>query len=261
MPLIAIKNRSLTDEVFEQLAHEIMAGHYPPGSSLHSGHLLAETFGVNRHVVRDALKRLEQIGLLEITQGGDTKVLDFRRRAGLDLVAVMAEYPRGGMDVADNLLAVVEMCAAIAADVARLCAIRGPSSLKSELVGIARRMQNAVGDHDRFRLEVHFGERAIEGADNLVYRLAFNSLIKGLYGMGKVAAERFADERRSTGCWIRIATAIASGDAAKAEAETREAMGKALGLLADISTRSPPIPARQRGKEPRKRAKKSGTGA
>jgi GntR family transcriptional regulator, transcriptional repressor for pyruvate dehydrogenase complex len=233
VPLRAIQNRSLADQVFEQLASEIMAERYAPGSSLPAERTLAEVFGVNRHVVREGLKRLEQIGLVKISQGGGTQVLDFKRHAGLDLLALMAEHARGGRDVASVWLAVLEMRAAIAADVARLCALRASKSLKQDLMMLAEEMPKTATSQQLFRLEVRFWERAVEGADNLAYQLAFNSLIKGSYAMGRLAEDWSAGELRSNGYRTSIAHAIASGDASGAEAETREAMRKAVGVFAD----------------------------
>ena len=165
MPLRAIQNRSLADQVFEQLAGEIMAGRYLPASRLPAERSLVEVFRVNRHVVREALKRLEQTGLLRISQGGETKGLDFKRHAGLDLLALMAEHARGGREVAGVWLAVLEMRAAIAADVARLCALRATDNDKKELIAIATDMRHASATQ-RLALEVHFWERAVPGADN-----------------------------------------------------------------------------------------------
>jgi DNA-binding FadR family transcriptional regulator len=232
VPLRAIQNRSLADQVFEQLASEIMAERYVPGSSLPAERTLAEVFGVNRHVVREGLKRIEQIGLVKISQGGGTQVLDFKRHAGLDLLALMAEHARGGRDVATVWLAVLEMRAAIAADVARLCALRAPKSLKRQLMDLADEMPKAATSQQLYRLEVQFWERAVEGADNLAYQLAFNSLIKGSYAMGHLAEEWSASELRNGGYRTAIARAIVSGDAANAEAETREAMRKAVSTFA-----------------------------
>ena len=232
MALRAIQNRSLADQVFEQLASEIMAERYLAGSSLPAERTLAEVFGVNRHVVREGLKRLEQIGLVKISQGGGTQVLDFKRHAGLDLLALMAEHARGGRDVASVWLAVHEMRAAIAADVARLCALRASPSLKEELLGIAREMPQTTNNSRLFRLDVEFWEHAVEGAQNLAYQLAFNSLIKGFCAMGRVAEDWSATELRNNGYRTAIAEAIASGDAALAEAETREWMRRTVAVFA-----------------------------
>jgi DNA-binding FadR family transcriptional regulator len=238
VPLRAIHNRSLADQVFEQLAREIVVGRYPPASSLPAERTLATVFGVNRHVVREGLKRLEQIGLLKISQGGGTKVLDFKRHAGLDLLALMAEHATGGRDVATVWVAVLEMRAAIAADIARLCAERAPPNVKEELVAISGEMRKATSGAQLLRLEVRFWERAVEGAQNLAYRLAYNSLIKSAQAMGPMAEEWAVGELRANDYRSEIAKAIAEGDAARAEAETRTAMRRAVDILAR-SARAP----------------------
>lgn len=232
MPLRAIHSRSLADQVFEQLAREIVVGRYATGSSLPAERSLATVFGVNRHVVREGLKRLAQIGLIKISQGGGTKVLDFKRHAGLDLLALMAEHATGGRDVATVWVAVLEMRAAIATDVARLCAERASPAIRAELGAIAAEMRKTQVSSQLFRLEVRFWDRAVEGAANLAYRLAFNSLIKSAQAMGAQAEEWSAADLRANDYRRAIAEAIAAGDAARAEAEARDCMRKAVAVLA-----------------------------
>lgn len=232
MPLHAVHNRSLADQVFEQIASEIMDGVYEPGTHLPSERTLAEVFGVNRHVVREALKRLEQINLVKVSQGGGTQVLDYRRHAGLDLLALMAKYARGGMDVAKSWLAVLEMRAAIAADVSRLCAIRGSREIKDQLVAISEQMRNTSDARKIFDLEIHFWDLVIEGADNIAYRLAFNSLLTGSRTAPDVAVEWSVGEVKANDYRRAIAEAIAAEDAERAETQTRKTMRATIKVLA-----------------------------
>jgi DNA-binding FadR family transcriptional regulator len=232
VPLRAIHSRSLADQVFEQLAREIVVGRYAAGASLPAERSLATVFGVNRHVVREGLKRLEQIGLIKISQGGGTKVLDFKRHAGLDLLAILAEHATGGRDVVAVWVAVLEMRAAIATDVARLCAERASPAIRAELTAIAAEMRKTEVSSQLFRLEVRFWDRAVEGAQNLAYRLAFNSLIKSAQAMGSQAEEWSAADLRANDYRRAIADAIAVGDSARAESEARDSMRKAVALLA-----------------------------
>ena len=223
MTLRAVRNLSLADQVFEQLVAEIMEQRYTPGASLPAERALAEIFGVNRHVVREALKRLAQVGLVKISQGGGTQVLDFRRSAGLDMLALLAEHAHDGENAVTYWLAALEMRAAIAADMARLCAQRADAQVRKDVVAIAREMANAAED-ELLGLEVRFWERVLDGADNIAYRLAFNSMIKAAYATGDAAREWSAYEVKSSGYRAQIAAAIAAGDAATAEDETRAAM-------------------------------------
>jgi GntR family transcriptional repressor for pyruvate dehydrogenase complex len=241
MPLRAVQSRSLGDQVFQQLAGEIMAGRVASGEGLPAERALAEVFNVNRHVVREALKRLEQVGLVRIAQGGSTRVLDFKRHAGLDLLAVMAEHASDGEQVAAYLLSILEMRAAIGVDVARLCAIRADVSVRAALVEIAAEMKATASEDRVFELEVQFWERLHEGADNLAYRLAYNSLLKGAYAMGTLAQQWSIDEIKRSEYRVPLAAAIAAGDAASAEAMTRAAMRAPVEAFGeDVGDAAPP---------------------
>ncbi|MDB4974027.1 MAG: GntR family transcriptional regulator [Myxococcaceae bacterium] len=231
MPLEAVQNRSLADQVFAQLATEIVGSRYEPGAALPSERELAEVFGVNRHVVREALKRLAQANLVKIAQGGHTRVLDYKRHAGLELLALFAEYASGQEHIIGYWFSVLEMRAAMAADVVRLCALRASPALKQELVEITHNMEASSDVQEVYTLEVRFWDRVLDGADNLAYRLAFNSLLKSAYRMGKAARELSVQEVRASGNRISLACAIAEGDAERAETETRTQARTSLAAL------------------------------
>jgi DNA-binding FadR family transcriptional regulator len=252
MPLHAIRSRSLSEQVFEQVAAEIITGRYAPGSLLPAERALTVVFDVNRHVVREALKRLEQIGLVKISQGGGTKVLDFKRHAGLDLLAIMSEYARGGDDVAAIWLAVLEMRAAIAADLARLCALRATQDVKQSLVAITEQMQNTSNENELFRLDVRFWEQLADGAGNIAYRLALNTMMRSVEVKGAIAIQWSVYELKKADYWRPVAQAIATGDASKAEELTRQFMriaaenfSSSMGSVASASVPEKAPPARR----------------
>ncbi|WP_061792902.1 GntR family transcriptional regulator [Cytobacillus firmus] len=68
-----IKRLSLRDEVYETLKKNIIQLVFEPGSRLHDKEL-AEDFGISRTPVREALKRLEDEGLVVSTPGSSTRV-------------------------------------------------------------------------------------------------------------------------------------------------------------------------------------------
>jgi len=61
--------------VVRALRSEILRGIYPVGGSLPSEHALVARFGVSRHTVREALRHLRDLGLVESRQGKGTSVL------------------------------------------------------------------------------------------------------------------------------------------------------------------------------------------
>ncbi|OZC42524.1 hypothetical protein CH286_25535 [Rhodococcus sp. WWJCD1] len=64
----------LSAEVAKALLEAVFSGQMTPGSRMPSERQLAESFGVGRFVVREALKSLGLLGLLEVRQGDGTYV-------------------------------------------------------------------------------------------------------------------------------------------------------------------------------------------
>ncbi len=224
MALSAVQKRSLPDKVFEQLTAEIVSGRYLAGETIASERELSETLGVNRHVVREAVKRLEQVGLVKVVQGGRTTVLDFRRSAGLDLLALIAEHAARAEELLPLLVAALEMRAGIGADVARLCAERAGHELGDELAGLSRQLAQAPVGEELLALDQRFWQRVLDGADNLAYQLAFNSLVRAVHVRRDISLPWVEDELRRSGYRRPIAEAIAAGDADGAAAAARDAL-------------------------------------
>lgn len=224
MGLHAVEKRSLPDRVFDQLTAEILTGRYPPGAELQSERELAGILAVNRHVVREAVKRLQQIGLVHVTQGGRTRVLDFRRTAGLDMLAMLAGHADAENPPVPLLTAVLEMRAGIGVDVARLCAQRAGPQIRSELLGLTDRLAATGERRELLALDQQFWQRVLDGADNLAYQLAFNSLIRAVHSLHELSVAWLEQELKRGGYRRPIAVAIAAGDPEAAASATRTAL-------------------------------------
>ncbi|QCQ17459.1 GntR family transcriptional regulator [Microbacterium sp. RG1] len=94
------RRRMLGDEVFELLGRAIRDGKLAPGQSLRDVEL-AERFGISRTPVREALQRLERIGLVEISANRFTRVTVPTERLVADtrafIVGFTAEALRAGL--------------------------------------------------------------------------------------------------------------------------------------------------------------------
>jgi GntR family transcriptional regulator, transcriptional repressor for pyruvate dehydrogenase complex len=66
---IPLKPQRLSEEVYRQLKEAILGGRYKPGDRLPSEKAFCETFGVGRPVVREALRSLENSGLISVRPG------------------------------------------------------------------------------------------------------------------------------------------------------------------------------------------------
>ena len=205
---------SVSGRVYEHLRGEILGAGV---NSLPSERQLAHELGASRHAVREALKRLQQSGLIRITHGGATKVRDWRRHGGLELLLGLDEIPRG---LAIER-AVMEMRASIGADAARRCAERASAVVRAELEARAE-MLAAEADLDaRSTIYEAFWDLIIEGADNLAYRLALNTLVAGQQ-LVRLDAAQVAAEIRDEEAVRALAAEIAAGRGARAFAAARE---------------------------------------
>src|SRR4051794_6631251 len=77
---------TVSSQIHARLRADILTGHYAPGDALPSERTLSEEFQTSRHAIREALKRLQQAGLVTISQGGATRVREWRHHGGLELL-------------------------------------------------------------------------------------------------------------------------------------------------------------------------------
>jgi GntR family transcriptional repressor for pyruvate dehydrogenase complex len=69
LPFKQLKKTRLYEEITEQVKDAILEGHLKPGERLPSERDLCEMFGVGRPTVREALRVLDNMGLIEIGPG------------------------------------------------------------------------------------------------------------------------------------------------------------------------------------------------
>ena len=201
----------LSARIHERLRGEILAGAYGPGDSLPSERRLSEELGASRHAVREALKRLQQSGLVRISQGGATRVRDWRRHGGLDL---LLELDAAG-DVPPGLeieRAVLEMRASVGADAARRCATRASAVQRAELEARAEMLAAQTDLDVRNTIYEAFWDLIIDAADNLAYRLALNTLVSRAAAAGVRRAARRRPSWPTPDAVRALAAAIAAGD-------------------------------------------------
>lgn len=208
-----------SEVVHARLRAEILEGRLTPGEAVPSERVLAEALGVNRHAVREALKRLEQAGLVRISQGGATRVQDWRESAGLEVLLDLVRGPDGPPVALAR--AVLEMRESIGVDAARRCADRAGEGERTALAALAERAAAAVAAGDDDALDAAYAalwRAVVAGAQNIAYQLALTSLVGALDAHSGVA-ERV---RPTDAAGIRaLGGAIAAGAVNDAERAAR----------------------------------------
>src|SRR5215510_10876705 len=84
-----VRNRALSDDVFETMRDAIFSGRLKPGDPLREMHL-AKELSVSQATVRDALVKLERFGLVVRVPNKETVVTRHTKREIRERIAVRA---------------------------------------------------------------------------------------------------------------------------------------------------------------------------
>ncbi len=152
----AVRKTKLYEEVARQIERLILEGGLKPGDKLPPERELAETFEVSRGSVRDAIRTLELMGLVEPRQGEGTVVRDLSAESLLNPLATMLVRKR---ELVGELLDVRKMIEPPLA--ARAAAHASPEDV-AYLEDILRRQKE----------KVRRGELAIEEDSEFHYTIA-----------------------------------------------------------------------------------------
>lgn len=242
MSFVPVPRKPVSEAVFEELRSAILSGRLAAGDALPAERQLSESFAVNRHAVREALKRLQQAGLVEVHHGGATRVLDWRRTGGMDLLPHLA-FTLDGDGAAERLRAILEMRRSIGVDVSRLAAGRATAEALRTLRAFTS--DGATPQDDAATLGVRYEElwRALVAAsDNLAYTLAYNSLLAGTGVAAELAHAAFHPEATDLPAHAALVEAIAAGaadDAAeRADDLLRRTLVTAFGATEEAPSRA-----------------------
>lgn len=115
-PFSRLSSASRSDQVRDQLEQAIRRGDYAPGDRLPSERELTEMLGVSRVSVREGIRSLEAIGLVEVRHGNGCFVLDPSRRANRDLARWLEVHREEALELLLVREPLDELAAALAAE-------------------------------------------------------------------------------------------------------------------------------------------------
>lgn len=165
---------AVAGRVFAQLSEEILSGRYAAGEKLPPQRTLAGELGVTMTALREALKRLEQLGLVEVRHGDAMRVTDWRARGGLDVIGHVL-FAAGGLDRA-TLADVMEARRLMLAEAARLAAERRGAQQAARLEELAGRLAGAGDAFSAQALDWAFFHELVDASRNVVLVLVMNSI-------------------------------------------------------------------------------------
>jgi DNA-binding FadR family transcriptional regulator len=156
-----VARRGLVHQLVEALVGEIASGEYLPGETVPSEAELAESFGVARLTVREALKSIAALGMIDVRHGRGSFVTPSDHWSMFEPVVFHAHAAAG--DDPDRLWRqLLEVRGVLISDIVRLAALhRSPE----DIVAIGAAIDAMRAAHERRAvLDFHHAEVAYEQA-------------------------------------------------------------------------------------------------
>jgi GntR family transcriptional regulator, transcriptional repressor for pyruvate dehydrogenase complex len=161
------------EEIAESLRGQILKGKYEPGERLPSERDLALRLGVHRSSVREALKKLEQLGMIAIRRGGGARVLPLER-AGL---GALQHALRSGPPDRELVAQWVDVYELVVAGAVRFAVERGTAEEFAEAKRLLRVMTSAkTSDEQLLAAADQLTDVIARASRNVVLRMVQNGL-------------------------------------------------------------------------------------
>ena len=209
------------DGVVDQLRGLILGGELAAGSRLPNERELAESLGVNRSSVREALKRLEFLELIEVRHGRGSFVRSIADSSALQLALTLLHDRR--TITPDLLRQLLLFRRHTTLHVVELAALHRTEEQLQRAHQLLERERLAAGDpRETLAVDVALNALLGEATGNLMYRLVSNLFTRLIERLGPIYYNEARDDRRSFGTHERLLEALVARDPAAARAVLEE---------------------------------------
>jgi GntR family transcriptional repressor for pyruvate dehydrogenase complex len=206
------------EAIAEGLRAQILSGKYGPGDRLPSERELSLRLGANRSSVREALKKLEQLGMIAIRPGGGARVVPMEE-AGLGALRHFLGATSPNREIVAQWLDVHEL---VIAGAARIAMERGTQEEFAEAKRLLRKLVATATTDDEF-------VAVVDALTELIARASRNVVLMMVRNGLTAAAQRQGETRRKTRPARRLLLPIV--------AELERAMDRRLAAAAEENVR------------------------
>lgn len=210
-----VEKQRVAEEIAEQLRSLILGGQYPPGSKLPPERELSKRLRVNRASLREALKKLEHLGLVRIRQGDGTRVQNFMETGGIELVQHLLPLAAGGKP--ELIRDLLEFRRIFGRELSRLAASRtNDKDALAKLRALADKADAVTGALELFELDFDFYVAVAQLSGNQVMLLLINTVRDGVRSFMPFLANLAAPGDQVRKHHRDLITALEKGDASGA---------------------------------------------
>lgn len=200
-----------SDGVVDRLRSLILTGAYAPGAKLPNERELTETLRVNRASVREALKRLEFLELIEVRHGQGSFV---REVSGSSALQLIEDLLRDRRTITRELLRqILEFRRHMILHIVELAATnRTPEILERGRALVEREAREGADPTAALEIDVAMNALLGEATGNLLYQFLTNLFTRLLKQLGPIYYNDARDFSRSVRTHRELFAALEAGD-------------------------------------------------
>jgi DNA-binding FadR family transcriptional regulator len=162
---------ALTDEAIERIKEMIVSGELRPGGRLPKEADLAERLGLSRNSLREAVKALSLIRVLDVRQGDGTYVTSLQPNVLLETVGFILDFHRD-----DSVLHLLQVRRILEPAATAMAAVRMTDDELAELDDILDAIDKAPDLNGLIQGDLEFHRRIAHGSGNPVLASFIESL-------------------------------------------------------------------------------------
>jgi GntR family transcriptional regulator, transcriptional repressor for pyruvate dehydrogenase complex len=206
--LTPISRQSLADNLAERIRHLIQAEGYEPGDRLPTIADMSRRFGVGHPTLREALKKLETLGMVSIRHGSGVYV-------GRNNNSLLISNPvYSGTPSRKLLLDLIEARIPIEVTSARLAALNAtPDHLRHMRSLLSTASEHLDDDAELSRLNMNFHREIAEASGNPVLAQLLEVLTNVFQDEQRAILDIYGSRRKDHHEHVGILEALAAGDA------------------------------------------------
>lgn len=175
--------QTLTDQFIQQMIDQIMTGEKQAGQQLPTERELSETLHVSRAVVNTGMKKLEEMGFVEIIPRKGTFITDFTKHGKVDVINAIMNY--NGMRFRPEYFGpLLETREIMEPEIMKLAAKKQDIPLCNHAEAILNEMSETHDPQTLSALAQEFIRTLADATENIIMPLLANTFSKVYITMG-----------------------------------------------------------------------------
>lgn len=181
-----ITSKKIYEQVIEQIQEKIFYGEFKNGDKLPSERELSEQMGVSRTSIREALRVLETMGVVESRQGEGNFICSNVNKSLIEPLSLIFKLNNGSWED------VIELRQALELETVKFASKRVTKEEADELKFIINKMEEEINNQNRNEILVNLDQKF----HNKIASISKNYLIECLFLTSSNLFEEFIDDAR-----------------------------------------------------------------